>query len=354
MKWIYSITAVGLSLCALYYTFENVPFLDIWRYSLSIDYTWVLLSIGINFASFLIRAYRWRVIVYEFYPLKFSMAYHLTSIAFMMNSMLPGRLGELARPVILNKKMNVPIAAGLTTVVTERLFDIIVLCLLYLAVVMFVNIDPNYQMTFGTYTLSHELLTSLAIHAFWVFLIFLFCIICINVNSIRSLMKRILKKVPHIIFFAGPRAQEFIERKCIQPIIVLIDHISGVFSFFKRPAVIIHCFVLSVMIWILIAVSIYVMTFGCKNVNINLFEMCAVLVIICFFISLPSVPGSWGLWEAGGIFALTIFGVGKQEATAFIIVNHATSLFPIIVAGLISIMITGISIRSSRTFPEKE
>ena len=28
------------------------------------------------------------------------------------------------------------------------------------------------------------------------------------------------------------------------------------------------------------------------------------MIIICFFIALPSVPGYWGIWEAGGVFAL--------------------------------------------------
>jgi len=271
-----------------------------------------------------------------------------------MNSLLPGRMGELARPIILNKHNKVPIAAGITTIVTERLFDLIVLCLLYLAVIMFVDIDPNYQMNIGKYTLSHELLTSVAVHVFWGFLIFIFCILCININIVRSLIKMSLLKVPHIIFFDGSRVQDICERKCIQPIIKLIDHISDGFSFFKRPMVIMYCFILSMTLWILIVVSNYVMSFGCQNMDINIFEMCAVMVIICFFIILPSVPGSWGLWEAGGIFALTIFGVGMQEATGFTIVNHATQLFPIIVAGLISVMITGISIRSSRNNPEEK
>jgi len=354
MKWIYYIISSCLSLCALYYTFKNVPFHSIWIYSLSINYKWVLISIGISYISFLMRAYRWQVIVNEIYPLKFSMAYHMTSIAFMMNSLLPGRMGELARPIILNKRENVPIAAGFTTVVAERLFDIIVLCLLYLTVIMFVDIDPDYQMNIGDYTLSYELLTSIAIQIFWVFLAFILIILCINIKMIQFFFKKCLRKTPQIFFFANLRVQEIFERKCIQPIINIIEHVSDGFSFFNRPVVILHCFIVSLILWFLIAVSNYVMTFGCQNMDVNLLEMCAVMVIICFFISLPSVPGSWGLWEAGGIFALTIFGIGKQEATGYTIVNHASQLLPIIVAGLISVMITGISIRTSRKTPVNE
>jgi len=348
MKWVYYITAIALSISALYYTFTNVPFHSIWEYSLSIDYRWVFISTLINLLSFLIRAYRWKIIVNEIHPLKFNMAYHLTAIAFMMNSMLPGRLGEIARPIILNKRNAIPIPAGLTTVVTERLFDIIILCLLYLVVIMYVDIEPNYEMSIGNFTLSHNLLSSVAVHFFWGFLLFIFCIISLNIESVKSLIKICLNSVSNFFYFAGDRIQGMIERNFIHPVIKIIDHVSNGFSFFKRPSVIMHCFFLSMTLWVLIAVSNYLMTFGCKNMDVTFFEMCAFMVIICFFISLPSVPGAWGLWEAGGIFALTIFGVDKQDATGFTIVNHATQLFPVIVAGIISVFITGISIRTSR------
>jgi len=354
MKWIYYLAAIALSLCALYYTFQNVPFLTIWKYSLSINYSWVLMSIGINYISFLMRAYRWQIIVNEIYPLGFSTAYHLTSIAFMMNSLLPGRMGEFARPVILNKQKNIPIASGFTTIITERLFDIIVLCLLYLTVSIFVEIDPNFQITVSNYKLSSALLKSLAAHFFWGFLIFIFCILCININQVQILIKKSLMKMSHLFFFSGSRVQYLFENRCISPIIYLIDHVSKGFSFFKRPAIIMYCFSLSIALWVLIAVSNYVMTFGCKNMDINFLEMCAVMVIICFFISLPSVPGAWGLWEAGGIFALTIFGIGKQEATVFTIVNHASQLLPIIVAGIISFIVTGLSIPMFTNNPVKK
>jgi hypothetical protein len=318
---------------------------------MSIDYTWVILSMGINYASFLIRAYRWNIIVNQIYPLKFSTAYHLTSIAFMMNSLLPGRMGELARPLILNQQKDIPVTAGLTTIVSERLFDITILCLLYLGVILLIDFDPNYKMNIGTYTLSIKLLTSLAVHIFIGGLILLLCMLSFNINAVRSFIIKCLMKIPQLFSFTGVRIQNFIERRCIQSIINLIHHVTEGFSILKRPWVIFQCFIHSLTLWILIAVSNYVMTFGCKNMDINIFEMCAVLVIICFFISLPSVPGSWGLWEAGGIFALTIFGIGRQEAIGFTIVNHASQLLPVIVAGLISVMITGISIRSSRKYP---
>ena len=69
------------------------------------------------------------------------------------------------------------------------------------------------------------------------------------------------------------------------------------------------------------------------------------MLIVCFFIALPSAPGFWGLWEAGGVFAMLLFGVSEKEAAGFTLANHAIQMFPVIIMGLISAFITGVDIR---------
>jgi len=348
MKYLYIVIGGILSLAAFYLTFRNVPFNSIWTYFLSIDYFWVFISIVINFSSFLIRAYRWQLIVNQIHSIRFCAAYHPMAIGFMMNSILPGRLGEVVRPMVLNKKQGIPISTGLTTVITERLFDILILCLLYVFVLLFVQIDPDYQMEIGNYILSQSLLESIAINVSRLLLVIIVCIALFCMSWSRLIITNTLQQIPKLLFFFNTETKNIIGNKCIQPIIHLIDHIAKGFSFFNRPLIVIYCFILSITIWGLVAYSNYVMTFGCKNLNIGFFEMLAVMVIICFFITLPAVPGYWGIWEAGGIFALTIFGIGIQEATGFTIVNHAAQLLPIILAGFISALITGTSILSSK------
>ncbi|MCD4805777.1 MAG: flippase-like domain-containing protein, partial [Desulfobacterales bacterium] len=66
------------------------------------------------------------------------------------------------------------------------------------------------------------------------------------------------------------------------------------------------------------------------------------MIIICFFIALPSVPGFWGIWEAGGIFALSLFGISAKEAAGFTLANHAIQIFPVIIIGVISAMLSGV------------
>jgi uncharacterized membrane protein YbhN (UPF0104 family) len=72
--------------------------------------------------------------------------------------------------------------------------------------------------------------------------------------------------------------------------------------------------------------------------------MYAVMVIICLFIALPSVPGFWGVWEAGGVFAMSLFGISPNAAAGFTLANHAVQMFPVIIVGFISAIITSVNI----------
>jgi hypothetical protein len=68
------------------------------------------------------------------------------------------------------------------------------------------------------------------------------------------------------------------------------------------------------------------------------------MIIICFFIALPSVPGYWGIWEAGGVFALVLFGVSSKDAAGYTLANHAIQIFPVMIVGLVSVMVTSVNI----------
>ena len=57
------------------------------------------------------------------------------------------------------------------------------------------------------------------------------------------------------------------------------------------------------------------------------------------------MPGWWGLWEAGGVFALSVFGISAKEAAGFTLANHAIQVFPVIIVGFGSAMILSVSIR---------
>ncbi|MBW2193813.1 MAG: flippase-like domain-containing protein, partial [Deltaproteobacteria bacterium] len=160
----------------------------------------------------------------------------------------------------------------------------------------------------------------------------------------REMIQRIIRAAPSLLFFAGKAAKEKLEKWVCNPLLRFIDNFASGFSLLRYPVRILACFGLSILIWCLTACSFYIMAQGCPGITLSFIELYAVLIIICFFIALPSVPGFWGVWEAGGVFALALFGISAKDAVAFTLVNHAVQLIPIIIIGMVSAMLTGVNI----------
>jgi uncharacterized protein (TIRG00374 family) len=339
------VLSVVISALALYLAFLNVPLSELVTYLATIKVFWIVPTVAVVMLSFGLRALRWQIILASTRKIKFWQAYHPLMIGFMINCILPGRVGEIARPAILRKKEAVPFTAGLATVATERVFDAALLIAFFAAVLAFVDIDPTISIKFGQYTLNRETLMTIGTGLFRLCLVAIAGIIVISVDASRNLLIRFIERFPTFLVFLKQNHRDLIAEKLCRFSVKIINNFADGFSMVKSPSKLAACTGLSLIIWILSAVSYYLMALGCPGLDISFIELSAVMIIVCFFIALPSVPGFWGIWEAGGVFAMTLFGVPAREAAGFTLANHAVQMFPIIIAGLYSAVLTGVKIR---------
>ncbi len=344
-KTILSLT-VGLLLSgfALYFTFRNIPFAELVGYLKTVNYWWVVPSVATAFVAFLIRVVRWQLLLRPVKKTGFWGAYHPLMIGFMLNCVLPGRIGELARPAILYKKERVAFSKVLATVVAERVFDLVVLLVSFVIVLGAVEISPTIDLTFGDYHLNKATLGTIAIGIFGLSLGLIACIVLVSVRPSRRFIRRVILGLPELLFFADNPSKEKIREKLCVRLANIIDNVAEGLDLLRSPKNLGLCVGLSVLVWIVMGASYYVMAFGCPGIDLSFLEMYATMVILCFFISLPSVPGFWGLWEAGGLFALLIFGVPAREAAGFTLANHVIQLVPVIILGLVSCLIIGVNV----------
>lgn len=338
-------SGITISLIALYFAFRNVPFADLVAYLGSINYLWVLPSTLLVLISFVLRAVRWQLILSSNQKIGFLSSYHPLIIGFMINCILPGRVGEVARPVILKKKDNVPFSIGLATVVAERIFDLFILIILFIFFLSSAKIDPDLIIEFGNYNLNSKTLETVFSGMIKLSILLFVGIIIIGFDFTRKIINRIIMGMPSFLFFFGASFKKKIQDKVCTPVVNIIENFASGFSFIKSPKLILICIMFSVIIWVLSALTYYVFSLGCPGINLSFAELTAVMLIVCFFIALPSAPGFWGLWEAGGVFAMLLFGVPEKEAAGFTLANHAIQMFPVIIMGLISAFIIGVDIR---------
>ena len=335
---------IALSSIALYFAFRNVPFNDLVAYLGSINYFWIIPSAGVGLATFVLRVIRWQLILESSRRLNFWRAFHPLMIGFMINSVLPGRVGEFARPAILKKKDHIPFSTGFATVVAERAFDMSLLIVLFFVVLSYVNIDPDFNLAYGDYHLSRETLEMVARAMVRFSILIVLGIIVVSVGRTRKIIQGVIHTIPNWFYHTSASFQDRVRTKISKPLIRMTENVASGFALVKSLRKILICLGLSLVIWFLTVLAFYLMTFGSPGINLSFFEMAAVLIIICFFIALPSVPGYWGIWEAGGVFALSLFSITGKEAAGYTLVNHAVQMFPVIIVGLISAVLTGINI----------
>jgi glycosyltransferase 2 family protein len=97
-----------------------------------VDWGWVVLAVGINFASIVVRSIAWKIVVDQAVlppPPRHRNVFAAFSVGLLANAALPGRVGELARVIVLTRRMRRRPGTWATvvgTVFTHRLLDVVV------------------------------------------------------------------------------------------------------------------------------------------------------------------------------------------------------------------------------------
>lgn len=334
-------TGLVISGAAMYFSFRNIPFSDLVAYLKNIKYAWILPSVILIFLSFCARVARWRILAKPVAVLGFREAFDMTMTGFMLNCVLPARIGEIVRPAALKKKYGVPFTAGLATVVVERILDMIFLIIFLAICLNTVNISPDINFAYNQLAINKSTLESVATGMEKLLVLLVIGMLAVCFEKTRNLISSFIHALPNLLWFAGSDSKNFVRKIVVKPVDATLHNIASGFEAIKKTGHLIMCLSYSLLVWVLIILSYYTFALGCPGVDLSLLEISAVMVIISFIIALPSVPGYWGIWEAGSIFAVTIFGVNMENAAGYSLVNHAVQIFPVIIIGFFSAISLG-------------
>ncbi len=345
-KLILSLLAGTLfSAVTLYFAFRNVPFSELVRYLKSIDYYVVIPASAAIVAAFVFRGLRWRVILGPAKEVTFFEAFHPLMIGFMANCVYPGRVGEIGRPLILKAKSGVPFSTGLATVGVERLLDL--LCLVLLFGIALHDTDPSAagEVGFMGYRIDGSVLADVGKGMIALGALIAAAIALISSARARKLAESIIARIPGLLFFLHPSRKEKFAVKLSTTTSGFMENLASGFALVKSPRRIIVCLIYSSLVWAFSIYSYYIVAKGSPGIDLTVMETTAVMVLICFAIALPSAPGYWGLWEAGGVFALSLFGIDQKDAAGYTLANHAIQIFPVVLVGLVSAWLTGVDFK---------
>jgi uncharacterized protein (TIRG00374 family) len=95
--------------------------------------------------SIVVRCQRWQLLLRPVGPIPFLALLSATSIGFLCNMVLPLRVGEVIRPVLLANRTHVPVSSVFASVLLERLLDMLTILLLLGLVMCLVPVSSTIR-----------------------------------------------------------------------------------------------------------------------------------------------------------------------------------------------------------------
>jgi glycosyltransferase 2 family protein len=338
---------------AIYISFRNVPIAQLIEYLKTINILWIISSTLLGLSTYLVRGLRWKIILSPIKKISYWHAFHPVVIAFTINDLLPGRLGEFARPAILYKREKVEFSKVLATVAVERIFDIVTLLCMFIFIMGSIQLDPSLSLNLNGYLINKETLLNIRAKVVLAGVILLGIIFMFMLSFTRRAIGRLISWLPHLLFFTTSHFRQRMSERLHSLSSVILDNLAMGFEVLKNPYMIFICILLSISVWLICFCSFYILALGCKGVYITFLQASASVIIVCFFIMLPSVPGYWGIWEVGGIYGLMIFGVPQMEAVGLTLTSHFFQIIPLILLGLFSSWLTGVNMMQAGLHPKE-
>jgi len=267
---------------------------------------WLLAAVCIYYVGFPIRGYRWAILIRGVgHPLKVKDATEMVLISWLVNCVVPAKMGDVYRGYLLRINTGVQLSKTFGTIFIERIFDLIAIVVLGLAA-------GFWSFRSG---MSEEVRIIFAVGLVVVL------VLVIGLFVVRNFGRRILTRlpVPHRI-------------------VVLYDQFEeGLFSVDRKSLVPIA--VATVLIWTTEALRLYfvILAMGFQDTNIGISGAFFVALIASLLTAVPFTPAGVGLVEGGMVFVLhSVYSVAQTEALAISLVDRSISVLSVIVVGSIA------------------
>jgi glycosyltransferase 2 family protein len=274
----------------------------------------ILLAFGIYYLGFPLRGWRWtRLLRGAGYKVKVKDGTEILFLSWLVNCIVPAKLGDLYRAYLL--KLNSPVSATRTlgTVFMERILDLI-------AVAALGVLAGYWHFRDHLNNLPAAAQVSLTVGVVVVVLLIVALVV------MRSFGRKVigLLPLPH-------RVTEFYDR-----------FEEGVFgSVGARGMPLLG--LMTGLIWLTEALRLYlvVRALAFTGVDLGFSGALFVALIGSLLTAVPFTPGGIGLVEGGMIGVLTgAFGLSTPHAAAIVLVDRAISVFSIVVLGSIAYMLS--------------
>ena len=288
---------------------------------------WLAVSVALALFSYFLRALRWGVILSPLGRARVGDLWGCTAAGFATSTVLPARAGEVVRPLLLSGRSGLPAAGTLASIVTERLADLATVVTLF-SVAVFAAPSP----------LTHAWIVPLRRGAD-------FIAAGLVVGAVAALV------LLHYREAAVARAASLVPERWREPSRRFLQHVLDGIEVVRKPVKLVQLAMWSLAVWAVIGLQVAALALA-FGLHFGFGETYILITVSVIGLSVPT-PGGVGGFHAVTQFALTdMFGVGLGTASAFALVHHAVSFFPITIVGLATMAAYGLSFARVRRLSE--
>lgn len=291
--------ALGVAVSALFIvlTLSRVDLPEVIVALRQVEVGAVVVAVGLVLVELVLRALRWRRLLAPLaaVPVRRSAAY--LAIGYFANSMLPARLGDLARAFLAGRSFGVSRLGVLGTVLVERLADGVFILAVVVALGVFVAGGG-----------------SLATTAVWL----------AGLAAVGGLV--LVGGILYLRTGSGrlrTRAWSFVER-----VLWGAAALRSPVSFLVVAGLTAAAFATAVATFAIIA--------DAAGLSLTLAQAALVMGGLALSTSIPAAPGSLGTYEFVGLSILTSLGVDPEVALAVVVLVHLVATLPVALAGLLA------------------
>jgi uncharacterized protein (TIRG00374 family) len=293
-------TGLGLVVSGffLWLAFRNIDRVALFDALIHVRVKWMVVGLIVYLLTHVLRAFRWSLLVTPLAKTATPVSmFPFVMFGFLVNILLPGRIGEVAKSMAVAKRFSIPTAEVLGTVAVERLGDLVgLLATLLFAIRVFPPARKAFPIVIGS------LLGGI------VFLIAAFYLV---------------KKLEHLIKQGSllDRALRWVEK-----VYVGVKAVGSI-------KIALGVALLSVGVWYVEAATL-MLTGRAFGLGLSPYEAMATLTGISLGVIIPASPGFVGTFEYFGKEALRILGYAPNAALVFIGFHH---VFQMIVCALLGL-----------------
>jgi uncharacterized protein (TIRG00374 family) len=334
-RWSRLVLSLALTGACLGWTFKDTEWAGMWA-SLKSAQWWVLLPyLAIMAGVHVARTLRWGHLLSGLERVPFRTLNEAAAIGFMMLLVLPLRLGEFARPLLIARRTGIRSSAAMPSIVFERIVDGIVVAVLLRALIPFLPPDAPH-------------VDEIRFAANVVFLIFSAGIaVLVLARWKHDFMIDLMRRT------AGRVAPGLTDR-----VIAIVDGFLTALRQLPDARNTAMFFVWTAVFWALNGLSVMVLAGGfdcaaatgtCAPLSLDLYQAFFVLAVMVVGTMIPLAPGSAGTAQLAMVIALSLFfpeHVVNSSGVAWANVHWLVWLGHQILFGLIMLVVSHVSFRA--------